>query len=87
MSEAMRKTTAAAPRIAYEDVGQGEPALLFLPGWASDHTQVDPTARLSAEHRRVLVLDWPGHGRSETPSADFGPPTSGMTRWSRARWR
>src|SRR5215216_1734735 len=30
------------------------------------------TARLSAEHRRVLVLDWPGHGRSEKPSADFG---------------
>jgi pimeloyl-ACP methyl ester carboxylesterase len=46
--------------------------LLFLPGWVSDHTQVDPTARLSAEHRRVLVLDWPGHGRSEKPSANFG---------------
>ena len=72
MSEGMSKMTATAPRIAYEDMGQGEPALLFLPGWVSDHTQVDPTARLSAEHRRVLVLDWPGHGRSEKPSADFG---------------
>ena len=72
MSEAMSKMTAPAPRIAYEDVGQGEPALLFLPGWVSDHTQADPTAQLSAEHRRVLVLDWPGHGRSEKPSTDFG---------------
>ncbi len=59
-------------RISYNDSGQGEPALLFLPGWASDHTQVDPTAQLSTEHRRVLVLDWRGHGRSERPSADFG---------------
>ena len=72
MSEAMSKMTATAPRIAYEDVGQGEPALLFLPGWVSDHTQVDATAQHSTEHRRVLVLDWPGHGRSEKPSADFG---------------
>lgn len=59
-------------RINYSDSGQGEPALLYLPGWASDHTQVDPTAQLSAEHRRVLVLDWRGHGRSESPSTDFG---------------
>ena len=29
MSEAMSKMTATAPRIAYEDAGQGEPALLF----------------------------------------------------------
>jgi pimeloyl-ACP methyl ester carboxylesterase len=68
----MISMTAAAPHIAYDDAGQGEPALLFLPGWASDHTQVDPTAHLSAAHRRVLVLDWRGHGRSERPSADFG---------------
>src|SRR5215211_190156 len=59
-------------RINYSDSGQGEPALLFLPGWACDHTQVDPTAQLSAEHRRVVVLDWRGHGRSESSSADFG---------------
>jgi pimeloyl-ACP methyl ester carboxylesterase len=68
----MISMTIAAPRIAYEDQGRGEPALLFLPGWASDHSQVDPTARLSAKHRRVLVLDWRGHGRSERPSVDFG---------------
>ena len=59
-------------RINYSDSGQGEPALLFLPGWACDHTQVDPTAQISAEHRRVVVLDWRGHGRSESSSADFG---------------
>ena len=51
MSEAMSKMTATAPRIAYEDVGQGEPALLFLPGWVSDHTQVDATAPARARAR------------------------------------
>jgi pimeloyl-ACP methyl ester carboxylesterase len=68
----MTRMTPATPRIAFDDQGQGEPALLFLPGWASDHTQVDPTTRLSAEHRRVLVLDWREHGRSERSDADFG---------------
>ncbi len=68
----MAETHSDGLRISYDASGQGEPALLFLPGWVSDHTQVEPTARLSAEHRRVLVLDWRGHGRSEKPSADFG---------------
>lgn len=60
----MTKMTAAAPRTAYEDLGQGEPVLLFLPGWVSDHTQVDPTARLEIavdvefqQYRRMIR--WP----------------------------
>jgi pimeloyl-ACP methyl ester carboxylesterase len=72
MSETMIQRTAAAPRIAYDDRGQGEPARLFLTGWCSDYTQVSPTARLCAERRRVLVVDWRGHGRSERPASDFG---------------
>ena len=68
----MTKMTATAPRVAYDDQGEGEPTLLFLPGWNSDRTQVDPTARLSARHRRVLALDWRGHGLSERPAANFG---------------
>lgn len=64
--------TADGVRITYDDLGQGEPALLFLPGWASDHTQMDPTARCSTRQRRALVLGWRGHGRSERPRDDFG---------------
>ncbi len=60
-------------RIYYEDRGEGEPALLCLPGWCCHHTMFGPSfaERLSINHR-VLVMDWRGHGRSQAPERDFG---------------
>jgi pimeloyl-ACP methyl ester carboxylesterase len=59
-------------RIFYDDTGQGEPALLCLPGWCNTHTIFEPLAeRLSADHR-VLALDWRGHGNSQASDRDFG---------------
>jgi pimeloyl-ACP methyl ester carboxylesterase len=59
-------------RIYYADTGEGEPALLCLPGWCNDHTIFAPLAeRLSANHR-VLAIDWRGHGRSQASDRDFG---------------
>jgi pimeloyl-ACP methyl ester carboxylesterase len=65
-------TTSGQFRIAYDDWGFGEPALLLLPGWCADRTVFQELAqRLSANHR-VLALDWRGHGDSERPAGDFG---------------
>lgn len=58
--------------LTYEDRGQGEPALLFLPGWCSSHSAWNSLPAKSAAQRRILSLDWPGHGQSELPSTDFG---------------
>jgi pimeloyl-ACP methyl ester carboxylesterase len=59
-------------RIFYEDTGEGEPALLCLPGWCNTRTIFEPLAkRLSADHR-VLALDWRGHGDSQASDRDFG---------------
>jgi pimeloyl-ACP methyl ester carboxylesterase len=58
--------------ISYDDRGQGEPALLFLPGWCASRAAWSDLIPKSANHRRVLSLDWRGHGRSEMPSTDFG---------------
>ncbi len=59
-------------RIYYDDRGEGEPALLCLPGFCNEHTIFEPFAeRLSADHR-VLVTDWRGHGDSQAPDGDFG---------------
>jgi pimeloyl-ACP methyl ester carboxylesterase len=59
-------------RIYYQDEGEGEPTLLCLPGWCTNQTLYTPLAeRLSAE-RRVLAMDWRGHGRSDSPDWDFG---------------
>ena len=44
-------------RIYYDDSGEGDPALLCLPGWCNTHTIFAPLAeRLSADHR-VLAID------------------------------
>lgn len=58
--------------IIYDDQGQGEPALLFLPGWCTNRTVFQNLASFCARHRRTLVLDWRGHGESGSPTADFG---------------
>jgi len=58
--------------IVYDDLGKGEPALLFLPGWCMNRTVFQSIMPLSAKYRRTLVLDWRGHGESGFPSTDFG---------------
>lgn len=68
----MRIATSSGVCIAYDSSGQGEPALLFLPGWCSDRSAFsDLLPRLSV-HRRAMALDWRGHGESAVPGKDFG---------------
>ncbi|MDR5694420.1 MAG: alpha/beta fold hydrolase [Armatimonadota bacterium] len=59
-------------RISYDDYGQGEPALLFMPGWCSSRRVFDELTRRCAQWRRTLAIDWRGHGQSERPTDDFG---------------
>src|SRR5262245_16548417 len=58
--------------IDYDDRGQGEPALLCLPGWCASRAKYDEFGERTAARRRVLALDWRGHGRSDRAPADFG---------------
>ncbi|XXF75649.1 alpha/beta hydrolase [Myxococcaceae bacterium GXIMD 01537] len=51
-------------RIHYDDVGQGEPALLFLPGWATRRSVFDPLRPALGARHRLLVMDLRGHGES-----------------------
>jgi pimeloyl-ACP methyl ester carboxylesterase len=61
-----------ATRISYDDRGRGEPALLFMPGWCGSRRVFDQLATRCATRRRILALDWRGHGQSEAPGDDFG---------------
>jgi pimeloyl-ACP methyl ester carboxylesterase len=62
---------AARPRIAYDSVGQGDPAFLFLPGWCVNRSFFGPVLEPASRHRRALSLDWRGHGGSERPADDY----------------
>ena len=67
-------TSAPGIQIRYDDIGNGEPALLLLPGWSSSRRVFAPLlAPLSAGHR-VLAVDWRGHGKSSRNVPDFGFP-------------
>ena len=59
-------------RISYDDRGQGEPALLFMPGWCGSRAVFETLVQRCSTHRHTLAIDWRGHGRSESSSEDFG---------------
>jgi pimeloyl-ACP methyl ester carboxylesterase len=66
----MEKRTSSG--IAYDDLGVGEPALVCLPGWGTHRTIFRAFAEKLAARRRVLTLDWRGHGTSVPTMQDFG---------------
>ncbi|PTL77026.1 alpha/beta fold hydrolase [Vitiosangium sp. GDMCC 1.1324] len=71
----MAETLVGGVRIRYDDVGQGGPALLFIPGWCTSRDVFRKLAPWSATLQRTLVVDLPGHGDSEQPVPDFDNAT------------
>lgn len=63
-----------APRLGlgHDDVGVGEPALLFLTGWCSSRARWTPVAGRCGDARRVVNMEWRGHGDSDPAGGDFG---------------
>jgi len=47
-------------QISYDDQGQGEPVLLFMPGWCGSRRVFDELARRCAQWRRALALTGAG---------------------------
>jgi pimeloyl-ACP methyl ester carboxylesterase len=62
----------ARPLIAYDDLGSGDTALLFLPGWCVSGRVFQSLPEQCAERHRVLSLDWRGHGESGSVNGEFG---------------
>jgi pimeloyl-ACP methyl ester carboxylesterase len=58
--------------IATDDMGTGEPALVFMPGWCANRTMFRDLLPLAAERRRAAALDWRGHGESGRADGDYG---------------
>lgn len=58
--------------IAYDDTGEGDPALLFLPGWCGPRNAFDPLRSRLEGRFRTLAVDWRGHGGSKPAGGEFG---------------
>ncbi len=65
----------AQGRIAYRDLGSGEP-ILFVHGLLVDGRLWDGVAERLAPSHRCLVVDWPmgSHKTAMNPEADLSPP-------------
>lgn len=57
-------------RIYYTDSGAGAKTLVFVHGWACDGDFWKESRREFPDYR-VIVIDLPGHGRSDKPAADY----------------
>ena len=58
--------------IYYEMRGHGDSNVLLLHGWGCDHTLMEPVAEGLNNHFRVLIPDFPGHGKSPDPTEPWG---------------
>lgn len=60
-------------RLAYDDAGTGEPAIVLVHGWGfGNPSHLTPQFEHLASRRRTLKLDLPGQGRSDRPPPGFG---------------
>jgi pimeloyl-ACP methyl ester carboxylesterase len=59
-------------QIAFDTVGDGAPALLFLPGWCGDRTVFNEVVPRTGRHRLSVCMDWRSHGTSAPAEGDFG---------------
>ena len=57
--------------IHYEVQGQGEPALVFVHGWAIDSRYWDQQVPIFARTHRIVTLDLAGHGQSGRGRKDW----------------
>jgi pimeloyl-ACP methyl ester carboxylesterase len=58
-------------RIHYKSIGQGETALVFVHGWTCDLTFWHSQIPAFEGKTRLLLIDLPGHGKSDKPQIEY----------------
>ena len=67
----MATLTRSEVRLAYEEAGQGEPAMLFVHGWSCNRAFFGPQIEHFSHQRRCVGVDLRGHGDSDKPRQDY----------------
>jgi len=58
-------------RVHYKSLGEGETALVFVHGWTCDLTFWRAQVEEFAGKIRLLLIDLPGHGKSDKPKIEY----------------
>ena len=61
-------------RVYYEVLGTTGPKVVFLHGWGCSTELMKPVTEQLKEDHRILLLDFPGHGKSGRPPEPWGVP-------------
>lgn len=69
----MQRRARNSVMLAFEDVGTGEPSLLFVPGWGCDHTFFAPQVAHFRRQHRCIAVDLRGFGASDKPQQEYSP--------------
>jgi pimeloyl-ACP methyl ester carboxylesterase len=59
--------------VYYRSFGAGQTTMIFLSGWGCDTSLWRNQAPALAGYGRVLLVDLPGHGRSDKPEISYTP--------------
>ena len=62
--------------IHYRIDGKGESRVLLLHGWGCDMKLMQPVADALGTDHQILLVDFPGHGKSGRPPVPWGVPES-----------
>ena len=57
--------------VHYQSIGSGSRAVVFLSGWGCDTSLWRNQAAALARYGRLLLVDLPGHGRSDKPDIPY----------------
>jgi pimeloyl-ACP methyl ester carboxylesterase len=58
-------------RVHYQSIGSGRRAVVFLSGWGCDTSLWRNQTPALARYGRLLLVDLPGHGRSDKPEVQY----------------
>ena len=61
-------------RGSYEIQGEGTSRVILLHGWGCDQNLMQPVANALKDDHQVLLVDFPGHGKSGRPPEPWGVP-------------
>ena len=68
------KETIRGTEIEYQLSGKGDNRVLLLHGWGCDMSLMQPVCNALVSAHSVLMLDFPGHGKSGRPPEPWGVP-------------
>lgn len=66
-----RFSTVDGMRVHFKSVGKGSPAIVFVHGWTCDMTFWQDQQAYFEKQSRVILIDLPGHGKSDKPKVAY----------------